>query len=98
MFANSAYSATYDNNPNRSLFTARHFASQYFVVVAELQRVAGSADERATVAHMQTISRLLVERGWHGLPSTAGTVHADMTRFRAYWPANVAEDGKEAML
>ena len=56
---------------------------QYFAVVAELKRVAGTADERSTVAHMQTISSLLVKRGWHGLPSTACAVHADMTRFRA---------------
>ena len=94
-FANSAYDATYDQNPNRSLFTAKHFASQYFAVVAELRRVAGTADERATVAHMQTISRLLVERGWHGLPSTASTVHTDMARFRAYRPE--AKQEKEVM-
>ena len=83
MFANSAYDAMHDKNPRRALATAKQFASQYFAVVAELQRVAGTADERSTVAHMQTISSLLVKRGWHGLPSTACAVHADMTRFRA---------------
>ena len=91
-FANAAYIATYEEDARQALLTAKHFAVQYFTVVAELQRVAGTTSEQATVAHMEKISRLLVERGWHGLPSTAKTVHTDMTRFRAYVPETTAQE------
>lgn len=93
-FARAAYDAACDDNPTKSLFTAKHLAAQYFAVVAELQRIAGTRNEHATVLHMEKISRLLIERGWHGLPSTANTVNTDMTRFRNYDPSKANDSSK----
>ncbi len=91
-FANAAYSAIQIANARQALLTAKHFAVKFFAVVGELQRVAGTTSEQVTVMHMEKISRLLIERGWHGLPSTAKSVHADMTRFRAYAPETTTQE------
>lgn len=93
-FARAAYDAACDDNPTKSLVAAKHLAAQYFAVVAELQRIAGTATERVTVLHMEKISRLLIGRGWHGFPSTADTVHTDMTRFRNYDPSQADDSNK----
>ena len=91
-FANLAYHTVEDKDSRQAPITSRHLAGQYFCVVEELQRIAETTSERATVMHMEKISRFLVERGWQGLPSTAKAVHEEMKRLRNHKPATSEQE------
>lgn len=59
--------------------TARSFALGYFSAFEELRRVAGAADEDATVRHVETIARLVASRGWQVF-GQACSIHALMRK------------------
>ena len=78
--AHSAREFAYGKVPQPA--TARQFAKQYFAVVEAFRQVAQTKDEPSTVAHMETVSRLIASHGLIGFPASAQTVHAEMNKLR----------------